>query len=138
MCNGALAGLPRPAMDREIRLEPTPHAPRKAREFVSYHFTELGFPRLVEDGKLIADELVTNSLNAAPESPLWLDVRQAGSFLILEDWDRSTVRPVAREPDLITEGGRGLHIVTALSVDWGCDIFSCGKCVWVLLRGDGQ
>ena len=133
MCKSAIAGLPRPVTDREIRLTPTSHAPQEAREFVSYHFDDLGFPQLVEDGKVIASELVTNSLNAAPHSPLWLSVRQRGSFLILEDWDCSTAQPVVRDPDYIAEHGRGLHIVTALSIEWGCDPFPCGKCVWVLL-----
>jgi hypothetical protein len=47
--------------DREIKLDPEPASVRKAREFVATQLTELGFPRSVEDGILIASELVTNA-----------------------------------------------------------------------------
>jgi hypothetical protein len=133
MCKNAIAGSVRRPMDREIRLEPTPRAPREARAFVSHHFREMGFPKLIDDGKLIVSELVTNSIEAVPHSPLWVGLRPAGQFLILEDWDCSPDPSVRKEPDHTAEGGRGLHIVQELSITWGCDTFCCGKVTWAML-----
>jgi anti-sigma regulatory factor (Ser/Thr protein kinase) len=123
----------RPAVDIEIKLEPTERAPREARAFVSRHLTELGYPTLVEDGSLIVSELVTNSLKAAEGKPLWVDIRRAGSLLPLEVWDCSPEPPVHKSPDFLAEGGRGLYVVDELSITWGCDTFFCGKVIWVLL-----
>jgi hypothetical protein len=100
---------------------------------VSHHFCELGYARLIDDGKLIVSELVTNSIEAAPKSPLWVGLRTAGPFLILEDWDRSPVPPVRKELVHMAERGRGLHIVKELSITWGRDTFCCGKVTWAML-----
>jgi anti-sigma regulatory factor (Ser/Thr protein kinase) len=123
----------RPATEREIRLEPTVTAPREARRFVSRHLTDLGYPTLTDDGALVVSELVTNSLAAAPRTPIWVTLRLVGRLALLEVWDCSPVRPVIRAVDDTAEHGRGLHVVKESSLTWGCDTFVCGKVIWVLL-----
>jgi anti-sigma regulatory factor (Ser/Thr protein kinase) len=120
-------------MDREIRLEPTPQAVREARRFVSRHLAELGYSELVDDAATITSELVTNSVREAPNTPVWVNLRRAGGFLLLEVWDCCPKAPVLKSPDYLAEGGRGLHIVDELSVCFGWDTFACGKVTWVLL-----
>jgi anti-sigma regulatory factor (Ser/Thr protein kinase) len=94
----------------------------------------LGYSQLVETGELIVSELVTNSLAAAPNSPLWVDIRRAGLCVLLEVWDCSPESPVFQPPDFLAEGGRGMHIVNTFSKKIGCDTFAYGKVVWVLLE----
>jgi hypothetical protein len=120
-------------MDREIRLEPTPHAPREARGFVSRHLGELGYQTFVEDAVTIIGELVTNSVKETPTTPVWVNLRRAGAHPLLEVWDCSINPPVLKDPDYLAEHGRGLHIVAELSVRLGWELFTCGKVVWVLL-----
>jgi anti-sigma regulatory factor (Ser/Thr protein kinase) len=120
-------------MDREIRLEPTPQAVREARRFVSRQLDELGYAELVDDAATITSELVTNSVREAPETPVWVNLRRAGSFPLLEVWDCCPKAPVLKSADYLAEGGRGLRIVDELSVSFGWDTFACGKVVWVLL-----
>ncbi len=133
MCNDAIT-RPVDQAIRRIRLEPTPRAARDARRFVSETLTELGHPDLVEDARLIASELITNSLTHAPKYPIWLSIWRTGAFLDLEVWDCSPEPPVYLDPDFFAEGGRGLHIVKELGTACGYTTFDHGKVVWALLE----
>ena len=118
---------------REIRLEPSAQVAQDARRFVAEVLSELGHSGLVDDAKLIASELVTNSRAAAPDCPIWLSIWQTGAFLDLEVWDCSPEPPVHLDPDLLAEGGRGIHIVKELGSSFGYTILARGKVVWVIL-----
>jgi hypothetical protein len=63
-----------------------------------------------------------------------LNIWQTGAFLDLEIWDCSPEPPVYLDPDLLAEGGRGLHIVKELGLASGYTTFDCGKVIWVLLE----
>jgi anti-sigma regulatory factor (Ser/Thr protein kinase) len=132
MCDTVARG-PVNQVTRQIQLEPTARAARDARRFVSETLTELGHPDLVEDARLIASELITNSITHAPKLPIWFGIWRTGAFLDLEVWDCSPEPPVYLDPDFLAEGGRGLHIVRELGISTGYTIFDCGKVVWALL-----
>jgi anti-sigma regulatory factor (Ser/Thr protein kinase) len=125
--------FPRPVMDIEVRLDPTLRAPGQARRFVARELEALGYPGLVEDARLVVSELVTNCVKNVPGKPVWVDIRRAGKYVVLEVWDCSPLAPVAQDPDFLGQGGRGLHVVEELGVKFGYDVFCCGKVVWVLL-----
>lgn len=125
--------LPRPAMDIEVKLEPAPQAAGLARRFVARELEAMGYAELVDDARLMVSELVTNCLRYVPGKPLWVDLRRAGKHVLLEVWDCSPEPPVAQDPDFISEGGRGLHVVGALGTKFGYDLLCCGKVVWVIL-----
>lgn len=133
MCSHPFAAFPRPTMDIEVKLEPTPQAPSAARRFVTRELDALGYPQLVEDARTIVSELVTNCITNVLGKPLWVDLRRAGKYAVLEVWDCSPEPPVPQDPDFLAEGGRGLHVVEELSVRFGYDLFCGGKVVWVLL-----
>jgi two-component sensor histidine kinase len=133
MCLHPSTVLPRPAVDIEVKLEPTELAPRAARRFVARELDALGHPELVDDAQLMVSELVTNSVRYAPGRPLWVDLRQAGEQVVLAVWDCSTEPPVAQDPDFLAEGGRGLHVVDELGTKFGYDLLCCGKVTWVTL-----
>jgi anti-sigma regulatory factor (Ser/Thr protein kinase) len=120
-------------MDIEVKLEPTRQAPKQARRFVARELDALGYPGLVEDARLVVSELVTNSVVYVPGRPVWVDIRPAGRYVVIEVWDCSPLPPVAQDPDFLEPGGWGLHVVEDLGVEVGYDVFCCGKVVWVLL-----
>lgn len=130
----------RPTMDIEIKLEPTLQAPGIARRFVARELTTLGYPELVEDARLMVSELVTNAITYVPGKPLWVDIRRAGKYAVLEVWDGSPEPPVAQDPDFLAQSGRGLHVIGELGIRCGYDTFCCGKVVWILLgsKNKGQ
>jgi hypothetical protein len=47
--------------------------------------------------------------------------------------DASRAVPVPREPDFLAETGRGLHVIAALSDQWGyTNSGDMGKVIWAL------
>ena len=121
------------AFSREIKLDPDPASVRKARDFVRTNLRELGFPASVDNGVLIASELVTNAVREAPDTPCLVAVRVGAGHPVIEVHDGSPELPEMRSPDFVAERGRGLHIVDALSDDWDCVQSGGGKAVIVIL-----
>jgi hypothetical protein len=68
MCPHTSTTFPRPAMDIEVKLEPTELAPSAARRFVARELEGLGYLQLMDDARLMVSELVTNS--SAPRGAL--------------------------------------------------------------------
>jgi hypothetical protein len=49
--------------------------------------------------------------------------------------DASSAVPVPRKPDLLDETGRGLHVIAALSDQWGYTTSGdMGKVIWALFH----
>jgi anti-sigma regulatory factor (Ser/Thr protein kinase) len=134
MCTSVIAEKARPEMDLETKLCPVPESARDARRFVRECLIKLGFPKGVEDACLIADELASNAIVYAPETPFWVALRIANGWPILEVQDCSPEPPVLQCADDMSEHGRGLRIVQELSVTWDSFKVSGGKVVWVLLE----
>lgn len=136
MCTSLLPE--RPSTHRQIELKPDDQASAEARTFVRHHLAELGFATLVDNGVLIAAELVTNSFKYAGEyGPIRLVLRLAGGRPIIEVRDGSPELPVFREPDHVAESGRGLHVVAALSAAFDWSHVEGGKITWALLETGG-
>jgi anti-sigma regulatory factor (Ser/Thr protein kinase) len=97
----------------------------------------------IESAELVVSELVTNAIKVTgglgledreryshePRSVHYEDLAQLGSVrfrlssdrvrLLIEVWDKSEEPPVAGTPDLESESGRGLLLVTSLCRRWG-------------------
>lgn len=129
----AVAGEDDGTFHREIKLDPDPASVRTARDFVRSSLCDFGFRKSVDDGLLIASELVTNSLRAAPDMPCLMVVRISAGHPVIEVHDYSAELPAKREPDFVAEGGRGLHIVAALCDAWECVPSGDGKAVIAVL-----
>jgi anti-sigma regulatory factor (Ser/Thr protein kinase) len=134
MSVSVIEGQDRAAMDVEIELCPVPESARRARDFVRAQFIRWGLPGCAEDAALIADELVSNALNYAPETPFSVMLRRDHGSPVIEVADGSPDLPVLKPPDFLAESGRGLHIVDALSLAWDSYPVSGGKVVWAKLR----
>jgi anti-sigma regulatory factor (Ser/Thr protein kinase) len=122
-----------PCPEPEIALCPVPKAASQARAFIRHRLTELGFSKLVDDGVLIAVELVTNAVREAPDGPVMLSLRLSAGRPVIEVRDCSPVLPVIRDADFVSETGRGLHIVGALAAELGWRRVGRGKVVWAAL-----
>jgi hypothetical protein len=57
--------------------------------------------------------------------------RDAG--LLVTELAANAVLPVVRPRDAEREGGRGMWIVAAMSLAWGCEHADAGKRVWIEL-----
>jgi anti-sigma regulatory factor (Ser/Thr protein kinase) len=140
-----------------------PTAPRLARSFTAVVLGGWELAELAEDAELIASELCSNVVRAAsgPDGRprydgdgrlplLWLRLLSDGAQLRIEAWDTAAAElgvPTPRRAAADEESGRGLHLVSQLSLDWGWDYLPghdrpgrdlpghAAKRVWALLKG---
>ncbi len=112
-------------------------APRIARAFLARHAGALD-PAIVYDAELLVSELVTNALrHGLPQITLRLRLHPPGIGVSVHDFGPGVPIAPAGEPDLTSEGGRGLYIVAALAAEWGIErsTSGAGKTVWFRLGG---
>jgi anti-sigma regulatory factor (Ser/Thr protein kinase) len=108
---------------------------------------EWGLPEMIEDGELIASELVTNVVRRAHDpltgKPVYvsdrLPVLQFGLFsdrrvLLISVWDQFADPPVRRVAMADDESGRGLMMVGSISASLDWYPVQGGKVVRALLR----
>jgi Histidine kinase-like ATPase domain len=92
-----------------------------------------------QDIATVVSELLTNALRHAlpgagggrPRRPIQLGLLQLGRCVLCAVADPSQAAPAPRPPGSLAETGRGLHIICALSDQWGCTTpGEAGKVVW--------
>ena len=95
------------------------------------------------DIAIVVSELVTNALRHALGAsgdtrlrrPIRLGLLQPGPCVLCAVADPSKAAPTLRTPGSLAETGRGLHIICALSDQWGYTTpDDAGKVVWALFR----
>ncbi|MEU6551470.1 SpoIIE family protein phosphatase [Streptomyces sp. NPDC046915] len=105
-----------------------PRAAGQAREFVRRRLAAWGLEELEMTTELLVSELVGNVVRHA-RGPVRLRLLHSRS-LICEVYDGSLTTPRIRRAGYTDEGGRGLHLVAALSQRWGTRFLGDGKCIW--------
>jgi histidine kinase-like protein len=94
---------------------------------------EWDLSHLADDAALVVSELLTNGLRESGDVVIMTLAREAKGAVV-RVWDSSPEMPVMKELDFLTEKGRGLHIIAALSSEHGCDrADSGGKVSWARL-----
>lgn len=116
-----------------LALPSSTHAPSVARR----HLEDVGaaWPEEVLDAALlVVSEAVTNAVRYGT-GRIELCVRVDDRFVRLEVSDEEPALPRRREPadDDLSDGGRGLHLLDALTVAWGAQprAGGPGKTVWM-------
>jgi anti-sigma regulatory factor (Ser/Thr protein kinase) len=132
-----------------LELGPYPGAVPCARLHAKLILWEWGMQAVAGAVELVVSELVTNALTASnnlagprfvehafsgvPPVHLWLacDRRQ----VLIEVWDAGADPPVCQDLQPEAERGRGLHLVEAVSGDWGSYVppGRSGKIVWAMV-----
>lgn len=107
----------------EATLPVDPAAPATARAALTRWLSGHVPIEVLEDARLLASELITNSLGHADvseEASIRLAVQLRGGALRVEVRDPGTSGAVApREPDRVNGGGFGLNLVDQLATRWG-------------------
>jgi anti-sigma regulatory factor (Ser/Thr protein kinase) len=128
-----------------LTLGPLDTAPGTARGTLHATLTLWGLAHLSDTARHITSELTTNAITAsrtaAPPGteprPITLYITTRDQELCIRVWDPDPTPPPLHQPppDPLTENGRGLLIVTALSHQWGWHPAPHGgKYVWATLR----
>jgi hypothetical protein len=114
---------------------------RAARDFAVATVERWGTAQRCEDIAIVVSELLTNALRHAlpesgktwPRSPIRLGLLQPGPCVLCAVADPSRRTPVPKQPSLLAETGRGLHVIGALADAWGCTTpGDTGKVVWAM------
>ncbi|WP_433363561.1 ATP-binding protein [Streptosporangium sp. CA-115845] len=113
---------------------------KTARDVTRSTLRDWGLAELSDDAALVVSELVTNAVRYAlcppgqPEiTPITLVLLRLSPHVLLAVMDPSNEVPTPKEPDFVSENGRGLYIVETYSQGWGWDYLNCGgKAVWAL------
>jgi anti-sigma regulatory factor (Ser/Thr protein kinase) len=109
-----------------------------ARGRVRTRLAEWGLcPELLDDAGLVVTELFTNAVRHTQSEKITCVLQDAGGVIRLEvtDQGRGAGVPVPCEAQEDAEGGRGLMLVTLLSLAWGSDPAETGpgRRVWAEL-----
>ena len=113
--------------------EPVPATARRVRHSVRELLREWGVAAVrIDDALIVVEELVANVLDHA-RTRFELVVRLAGDVLHLAVRDLSGRRPQLNPFEPHAVRGRGLQMVDALAVRWGCEQHADGKTVWAEL-----
>lgn len=129
-----------------------PWAAGRARTFTGQTLATWRLPHLIDTAELLVSELITNAVKHAggvtdPSADLsWLAGKvppvllgvSVLDALLIEVWDVSSTPPLRRTAEADAESGRGLELVDALSMEWGCRVLATGgKIIWLALALDG-
>lgn len=122
-----------------------PGALKQARDSAITILRRWGVRERCGDIAIVVSELLTNALRhalpahreirpgASSGEAIRLGLVQPGSWVLCAVSDPSQRLPVAQDPGPLADGGRGLHIVEALSDNWGCaPLGGHGKIVWAM------
>jgi hypothetical protein len=114
---------------------------RAARDFTISTLQRWGVAERCEDIAIVVSELLTNALrHALPAAsgirtgwPIRLGLLQPGHCVMCAVADPSRAAPVAKKPEYFAETGRGLHVIAALSDQWGYTTpTDMGKVLWAM------
>ncbi|GGL19952.1 ATP-binding protein [Sphaerisporangium melleum] len=125
-------------------LRPQADSVKKARDVTKTTLHAWGCSDLGEDAALVVSELVTNAVRYAGRSAarhgdhsITLLLLRLSPHVLLAVADPSDELPRRREPDFVSEHGRGLYIVDTFSKAWGWETLEeGGKAVWALFDAD--
>lgn len=114
---------------------------RVAREFTVATLRRWGLRRRCDDITIVVSEMLTNAFrharlgpaDAEGRPPIRVGLYTPGPWVLCAVADPSQAVPVPRPAGCFAETGRGLHIISALSDEWGYTApDDAGKVVWAM------
>jgi anti-sigma regulatory factor (Ser/Thr protein kinase) len=117
----------------EVQLVALPNAVSLARRLVREWYRHWQVPEhVIENGELVASELVTNAIKAKGRT-IRLRIRWGNGAGYIEVWDGDPNPPIVKEAGEADTGGRGLFLVAAYAIRWSYYASDNGKVVWAEL-----
>ncbi|MEU4653787.1 ATP-binding protein [Streptomyces sp. NPDC023723] len=114
--------LPFTAVPAEVRL---------LRHVTAGQLVRWGVPQAADEAELVVTELVTNVIKHVGEgTSATLVLEWGGERLRVEVHDKSHAVPSLSAAGCDDECGRGLHLLAAVTADWGTVLTAAGKSVW--------
>jgi sigma-B regulation protein RsbU (phosphoserine phosphatase) len=133
-------GIAAPVM-RRAPLPGDARSPALARSLARDVVEECGLGALADEVALLTTELATNAVvHAGTAMQIEVVGDSEGITVRVTDGSRAVLGPSVLGPSLppsmLSEGGRGLHLVDSLASEWGVAYGRQGKSVWFRLNVD--
>ncbi|WP_395371432.1 ATP-binding protein [Streptomyces tubercidicus] len=108
------------------------------RGLVAVHLRRWGCEAMVAPAALCTTELLSNVLKhtGSPDCVLTLQ-SNAGAVRITVS-DASTEMPVVKQPDWMSQNGRGMFLLNGTADEWGAEPTPDGKDVWFEIRASNK
>ena len=119
--------------ERTITLPAELSSVRRGRLFARDVVRGWGLADLVDEVQLGTSELITNAVQHARTEVLLVLRLDEVLHIEAHDADPELRRPATEQDDPMATSGRGLHIIAAISTDWGVRHSPRGKAVWFTL-----
>jgi anti-sigma regulatory factor (Ser/Thr protein kinase) len=117
--------------ERSYRLDPTPAAPRRARQCLYEALRLWDLEEIDSTADVLTSELVTNAVRHAETTLVLRLVLEIGRLRVeVEDGCDALPRVQDHPVDALHDAGYGLRIVERVADAWGCDETPTGKRVW--------
>jgi anti-sigma regulatory factor (Ser/Thr protein kinase) len=118
-----------------LELAAVPAAVPRGRHHVGHVLLRWDLAHLAADAEMLVSELLSNAVTASSTAQttvlLVLRLLASSESLVVEVWDHGHGEPQLRSVGPVSDGGRGLTIVEALSRRWGYQRLSATlKAVW--------
>ena len=131
-----------------MRMLASPAAVGLCRTLVAARLHRWGLRHAIADAELVTAELVANAVAATPQGgEIWIRCAHDATGVLLQIWDPNPRMPQPQPVDLTLEtldldpehaddnGGWGLTIIAALTLDHGCTPHPYGgKTAWARLK----
>ncbi|MFG2145851.1 ATP-binding protein [Streptomyces sp. NPDC048696] len=118
----------------EQQLHACPEALTVVRRTVRAHLDSWGLGDLADPAALCVTELLANVDKHTGSTECLLTLHHHGDRIRATVRDTARTLPIAREPDLLAESGRGLFLIEHTAHAWGATATTTGKEVWFELR----
>ncbi|GHJ28001.1 hypothetical protein TPA0910_24340 [Streptomyces hygroscopicus subsp. sporocinereus] len=120
----------------ELRLRAHPQTLADVRRAVAARLRLWGREELISAAGMCVTELLSNVHKhaASPECVLLLENLSNGVHAAVSDTEFAL--PVVKEPDFLSESGRGMFLLSKTADEWGTDLTPTGKTVWFTLRSE--
>ncbi|MEU9795564.1 ATP-binding protein [Streptomyces sparsogenes] len=120
----------------ELRLRVHPQTLADVRRVVAARLRQWDRDELITAAAMCVTELLSNVHKhaASPDCVLVLENRPYGIRAAVSDTESSL--PVVKEPDFLSESGRGMFLLSKTADEWGTDLNPTGKTVWFTLRAE--
>ncbi|GGU79387.1 hypothetical protein GCM10010211_51760 [Streptomyces albospinus] len=119
--------LPKPAA--------VPQQIGRIRRIVTAFLRYWGWDQWIDPAVLCVTEMLSNVQRHADSDDCVLLLQASPSGVRIVVSDDSQVLPVLREPDWLTERGRGMFLLSKSADAWGADLTPQGKDVWIEFWG---
>ncbi len=124
-----MEGDPSACWSDRVTLPPLAASVPMVRDFVQDRLIEHDLEYLIDDVRLVANELATNATQHA-KTDFTVRLQGLTGSVRLFVTDQSSKQPIRTETLAAATGGRGLNIVSSLSRDWGVTNGKDTKSVW--------